>query len=1054
MAGETGLVDIKRLVLSDTFNTWFDTTNQIIDAIDPITVYGVQALTGVNIISGSSGGNYNGIKYFGLLPNHGVGYYGTNNEISLDYSGLLDGSGTPIVATGDYYSFTDISDTTQSAFGTIKRVRASNMLPSTINAPGGNINLEGNLTINGQLFVGGQNSFLASNDLRIEDKNIELAYQQAGFIGVTGMSSGSYPIVGATAYYFDPGITAFSGVSGSAAATVIGIVKSVTGPFFGPTAQIKIGSVFSRGGPELFTFNGNMKFSGTGSVNGGPTGATFNVVAVYGDPLSQFGVSGPTTEFFNDTQLNGAGFTIRGASGDKTFTWSTSQASLVSNVPLGVVSENQYINARYFRNYGLTTDNKNDFVFVGTSANSQNKSIAISYAARGKWAFEYDKSITGSETLVVKYATGSAATAYTLSTFNGLTTGPFGITSTAGGSANMWADGFNAEFVNGAGATFGSTPNSIPIADARGRINDQWLEASSTRTKITQSGHGLSAGSVVAIVGGAYVGANAATYTSAKAEAVGIVESVVDSDNFVIVSQGYISGVPNINSTNTVYFLSTTTDGGLTTNAPTLGNSVRKSIFYPAVVAGGSAAGYVLSYPGQIVGAGQTATDQVYLESIVPIGAIQQYAGSTDNPTYNTLNWIPCDGRAVSYQGYIDLYTSIGNTYYARGIVSSSAGTTPVITVERDTRGLEATDIVTLVVENGSPTGGTSWDAKVYSVNSGASNITLTGDVVSWATVGIGSNTPVRIYGKVDTNRGTLSTFFVPDLRTRIGVGSVTGEATNWLGGTFHGATFNTEGLSAGYGITGGTGSVAGGFLATNYLIRAIKNTSAVILTGHNHDDRYLLKTRSDTHSGTGITFAGSEVYNFASGTTPTLYINNSSGNVGVGTAQPTSPLHIVGGDQNIPSLLITNGYSSITQSSGGCMGLSVRAGNNTGTATLLDVGNSDGTINHLRVNKDGLYINGIISATGSVAGTNLKVIGGLQVTTPSGGNIASAFFTQPQFNSSSATNITQTVTLQPSLFSAYGSPSSVYTIDPGAGISVTTGNTLTIISGFTWKII
>ena len=38
-----------------------------------------------------------------------------------------------------------------------------------------------------------------------------------------------------------------------------------------------------------------------------------------------------------------------------------------------------------------------------------------------RWAFEYDKSITGSETLVVKYATGSDATAYTLSTFNALT---------------------------------------------------------------------------------------------------------------------------------------------------------------------------------------------------------------------------------------------------------------------------------------------------------------------------------------------------------------------------------------------------------------------------------------------------------------------------------------------------------------------------------------------------------------------------------------------------------------------------------------------------------
>lgn len=1222
MPGETGLVDIKRLVLSDTFNTWFDTTNQIIDAIDPITIYGIQSLTGVNLISGASGSNYNGIKYIGLLPDHGIGFYGTNNEIALNYSNLADGSGTPIVATGDYYAFYDVSDTTQNAAGTIKRVRASDILPATVNAPGGNINLEGNLTINGQLFVGGQNSFLASNDLRIEDKNIELAYQQAGFIGATGISSGSYPAVGATAYYYDPGIANY----GITAATVIGIVKSVTGPNFGPTAEIKIGSAFIKGGPELFSLGGVIRFAGVGSSGGGPTGATFGIVGVFGDALSSFAVQGPTTEYFNDSQLNGAGFTIRGLSGDKTFTWSSSQTSLVSNVPLGVATENQYINARYFRNYGLTTDNKNDFVFLGSSANSQNTQIAVSYDNRGKWAFEYDDAVTGNETLLVRYATGPASTTYTVTTIRGLTTGPFGITSTAGGSANMWADGFNASFLDGAGGARVSTANSIPIADNRGRIYDQWLEASSTRTKVTQSAHGLSVGNVVAFssAGGGYTAASAFVYTSPKAEAVGIVESVPDSNNFVIVTQGYISNIPNIAVMDSTYFVSSTVDGGMTTDEPTTVNSVRKPIFNPTVIAGGSAAGYVLSYPGQIVGAGATATDIVYMESLVPIGAIQQYAGSTDTPTYNQINWIPCDGRAVSYTPYVDLFNTIGNIYYARGIVSNTAGVNnPVITVERDTRGLASTDLVRLVVDTGSITGGTAWSASVVSVNTTNCTITLTGDSSAWPTTGIAQNSFVRIYGLVDVSspsRAAASNFFIPDLRTRISVGSVTGgESSIWLGQTFITSGNVLEGIGTTFGIGATSGATGGGFLATNYLIRAIKNTSALILTGHNHDDRYILKTSSDTVSG--------DEYNFNSTGVPTLSINNSSGNVSIGVTATSvgtswnpvgsnvdraldvqgstraairvktssgggemfmSPRAGIQGDfgtsNNIPLVVHTNAVERMRIDTAGNVGIGtnnpqtlldvsgaiptlrikntstsanaysyLRLENDTGNQGLIWVnGNNNtsyggagamsvwqnsnapllfGTNNkeRMRIQSDGsvgigtanaqdflhiyadspnirlqdsadgggfsrivansaggqtgslilqadvsgvnpsaymrfdvgngagqramqIFANGKVGVGTSNPSSTLTVAGGLRVEYASAG-ITSGFFTNPQFNSTSATDITQNLTLSPAQFANYGTISSTYTIDPGAGINIISGNTLTIASGFTWKI-
>lgn len=1224
MPGETGLVDIKRLVLSDTFNTWFDTTNQIIDAIDPVTVYGVQSLTGVRILDGASGGNYNGIKYFGVLPGHGVGYYGTNNEISLNYSGLSDG-GQAIVATGDYFAFTDISDTTQDSGGTIKKVRAIDMLPSTVNAPNGNLTLEGNLSINGTLFVGGQNSFLASNDLRIEDKNIEIAFQQRGFLGATGITSGSYPTAGATAYYYDPGITSY----GITSATVIGIVKSITGPNFGPTAIVSIGSVFTRGGPELFSLGGVIRFAGTNSIAGGPTGATYGIVSVFGDALSHFAVDGPTTEFFSDSNLDGAGITIRGASGDKTFVWSNSLKSLVSNVPVGVNSASNdgslYVNTRYFRNNGLTSDGKNEFIFQGTSGNSSNTTLVVSYDSRAQWRFEHDKSVTGNEPLVIKHATGPAGPVITLSTINPLTTGPLGITTTAGGSANMWADGFNAEFLNGAGATFNSAAYSIPVSDSRGKINDVWLEASSNRTKITQSLHGLNVGQVVAVVGGSYTGANGIIYTSGKAEALGIIESVPDNNSFVLVTNGYITNVPTtvVSTTDEVYFMSTTVDGGLTTGEPTVTSSVRKPMFYPTVIAGGSASGYVLSYPGQVIGAGETATDQVYMESLVPVGSIQQYAGSYTNGNYNTNSWLPCDGRAVSYQSYTQLYDTIGNVYYARGIVTSSGGVSPVITLERDIRLIDPNDLLTVVVDNGTQRGGTSWAAQTVSVNSVNGTITLTADSISpgstaWNNTGIGTSSFVRVYGKVDTLRPTTSVFFLPDLRTRISVGSVTGDNQMWMGDIWSpGASFNIEGNTIGYGVTGATSAIGGGFLATNYLIRAVKNTSALILTGHHHDDRYLLKTTSDIHSGSGITFAGSDSYYFGNLTgRPTLHVDNSSGYVGIGTTAnstgfgksadraldivgtSTPALRVkatsgggeaffsvnngtaldVGSQNNIYLALHTNAtermriktdgmvgvgtnnpaarlhvstsldeviraettptsnsgpYISlyragarqsylaqqnlnlnlVNETSGGAIGLvtggvtrmTIKSDGSVGIGTAnaqdflhiyaaspnirLEDSGDNGGYSRIVANSAGgqtgslilqadaggmnsnaymrfdvgtgkgvramqIMANGKIGLGTSTPDNTLTVAGGLKITPSGSSSLTGAFFTHPQFNSCSVTDISQNITLQSSLFADYGSPTSVYTIDPGAGIKITTGNTLNIATGFVWKII
>jgi hypothetical protein len=123
-------------------------------------------------------------------------------------------------------------------------------------------------------------------------------------------------------------------------AEVIGTVKSITGNPIGPTAQVTVGSMFSRGGGEDFEIGGVFRFSGLT----GATGATF---AVSDDS------EGLVNEFFSDALLDGAGFTVKGASGDKTFTYETGCNAFVTNVNLGVNTENQFVTSRFYRNCGL-----------------------------------------------------------------------------------------------------------------------------------------------------------------------------------------------------------------------------------------------------------------------------------------------------------------------------------------------------------------------------------------------------------------------------------------------------------------------------------------------------------------------------------------------------------------------------------------------------------------------------------------------------------------------------------------------------------------------------
>jgi hypothetical protein len=105
-----------------------------------------------------------------------------------------------------------------------------------------------------------------------------------------------------------------------------------------------------------------------------------------------------------------------------------------------------------------------------------------------------------------------------------------------------------------------------------------------------------------------------------------------------------------------------------------------------------------------------------------------------------------------------------------------------------------------------------------------------------------------------------------------------------------------------------------------------------------------------------------SESFKFANGSSntandPPMYITGT-GRVGMGTNSPTTRLHIAQPDQSNPVVFIDNNAGGDTQAVGGCMGLRIRAGDGSGTATLFDVKDNTETITHFAVRKDTIIQN------------------------------------------------------------------------------------------------
>lgn len=134
--------------------------------------------------------------------------------------------------------------------------------------------------------------------------------------------------------------------------------------------------------------------------------------------------------------------------------------------------------------------------------------------------------------------------------------------------------------------------------------------------EVAQSGHGFIIGDVLYFDGTNYVKAIASATNTA--EVVGIVSEVVDTDNFVATTAGYIEegleldvdGDPLV--AGSVYFLSADTAGGLTLNEPNVVGQVSRPVLLVSAArteeGAADAKGFVLPYRGIVVGGSNART--------------------------------------------------------------------------------------------------------------------------------------------------------------------------------------------------------------------------------------------------------------------------------------------------------------------------------------------------------------------------------------------------------------------------------------------------------------
>lgn len=164
---------------------------------------------------------------------------------------------------------------------------------------------------------------------------------------------------------------------------------------------------------------------------------------------------------------------------------------------------------------------------------------------------------------------------------------------------------------------------------------------------LTQTSHGFVVGDVVRVDPSTSRYLKAKADNATNAEVVGIVNTVVDVDNFEVTYSGYIS-IPSLAGVSyPVMFLSGQTAGELTNSPPSFIGSVVKAVASRNHLSGGY---IVTNYLGTQIGGSST----VSIDEVQPVGSITPYAGAVIPET-----WLDCNGASYAIADYAELYAKL-----------------------------------------------------------------------------------------------------------------------------------------------------------------------------------------------------------------------------------------------------------------------------------------------------------------------------------------------------------------------------------------------------------
>jgi len=517
------LINIDSIVLSNDFESWFNRTNEVIDALNPLQIYdfydGGYAtvdlvfptvpgyLTVQDITEATTLGLKitRDVRFFGdmqieILPEAPLGFNTTTGALTFVFTGsnappLLGTSCTPpdSVDRLDRYIVWDDSA------GVTKVVEAQKMLPLIIECDHqfGETATPVTITIKGDLIVDGNQTILSTTNVSSEDKNIDLNDDGTG----TGVAAGDDTVADGG------GITLLS-TDGNKTLSWLN-----AGDRWFVNQGWEVDPAFSVFTTRIEPQGNMLNVEGSG---------TFDAVAIH------------LHETVSPTNPDDAHWRL-----------TLQETTAVGQLP-------------------YTLDE-----YPGDPTNSNVPTPA---------PFNLDG------TFKIQHSTlGDATPAIDLGiVFDS-------VTPTHDPTIQGFARNLNADLLDGCHATVIPTPHMIPCADNAGFIDSGWIPFTGAIKEINQTAHGFTLGQVVRIdkvTPFGYILAQADSLDNA--EAVGVVGSIIDANNFQITLRGCmelttgewdaVTGDVGGLLPGGVYFLDKNIAGRLTTNDPA-GGDISKTMF-------------------------------------------------------------------------------------------------------------------------------------------------------------------------------------------------------------------------------------------------------------------------------------------------------------------------------------------------------------------------------------------------------------------------------------------------------------------------------------------